>query len=355
MAEPSATVSPSGQSIFISYSRADKRRVTGLGLLLEALGHQVFIDHKTILPGAQWQMKLQEGLEQAEVLLVFWTKHSADSDWVRKEYEYFFTHHPERMLVPVVGDETPLNELLKKHQRSDFSPLINELLEMKRSMEKTGVKPPEIQKAVIERLREAGIDLTERQKKKLLRLFAPTGFLGLLTTPIALFQWGTNTGLEAIAQFSAAQLIIVGVAAISGAVVCGVVDHFGEADQTVLIENSTQNNQSGKKTVPGTIKEENEIPTVEPRGGTPDKFVPQGMNRGKTIEPNIQTAPSRSGSNDCAQIDCDCNNLDFGLLTGPFRQECRAAEAQLKTNCAKTGKVIGTCHPTAPGPNPWPK
>lgn len=348
MVEPSRTVPPEGQSIFISYSRSDKHRVTGLGLLLEALGHKVFIDHKTILPGTRWQMKLQEGLEQAEVLLVFWTKHSAASDWVRKEYEYFYAHHPERMLVPVVGDETPLSELLKTRQHSDFSPLINELLEMKRSMEKVGVKPPEIQQAVIKRLQEAGIDLTKKQKKKLLRLFAPTGFLGLVATPIALLQWGTNTGLEAIAQFSAAQLIIVGAAAISGAVVCGIVDQISEPDQPTVIESNTQNKQDGKITPIDTKNIEDKRPE-DPPVETPENLLPGGLHRGSSL------ALDRDGSNECARINCDCNNLDFGLLTGPFRQECRAAETQLKNNCAKTGKVTGACHPTASGPNPWPK
>jgi hypothetical protein len=56
----------------------------------------------------------------------------------------------------------------------------------------------------------------------------------------------------------------------------------------------------------------------------------------------------------CRRINCDCGNLDFGLLTGAYRQECRAAEASLKRACADTGVVTWTCHQTASGPNPWP-
>ena len=57
----------------------------------------------------------------------------------------------------------------------------------------------------------------------------------------------------------------------------------------------------------------------------------------------------------CGRIDCDCHNLDFGLLTGPFREECRNHEAGLKQQCEATGRIEGSCHPTASGPNPWPR
>lgn len=57
----------------------------------------------------------------------------------------------------------------------------------------------------------------------------------------------------------------------------------------------------------------------------------------------------------CGTINCDCDNLDFGILTGPYRDECRAAEAALIQQCTATGQISGTCHPTASGPNPFPQ
>jgi hypothetical protein len=55
----------------------------------------------------------------------------------------------------------------------------------------------------------------------------------------------------------------------------------------------------------------------------------------------------------CDAISCDCDNLDFGILTGPYRDECRAAEQALKNACsASGGQIQGSCHPTASGPNP---
>ena len=49
--------------IFISYSSVDRLRTSGLALLLEAMGHQVFHDHRTIKPGMRWEAALQDGLD----------------------------------------------------------------------------------------------------------------------------------------------------------------------------------------------------------------------------------------------------------------------------------------------------
>lgn len=58
---------------------------------------------------------------------------------------------------------------------------------------------------------------------------------------------------------------------------------------------------------------------------------------------------------DCTRIDCDCAGVDAGLLTGPFRKECRQAEGALKRACSERGKLSGRCHPTASGPRAWPQ
>lgn len=84
------------------------------------------------------------------------------------------------------------------------------------------------------------------------------------------------------------------------------------------------------------------------RPGQPEISVPTDY---------VSTGGGGGGSTEeiCGAINCDCDNLDFGILTGPYRDECRAAEAQLKQQCAATGTISGTCHPTASGPNPYPQ
>ncbi|MDH3671174.1 MAG: toll/interleukin-1 receptor domain-containing protein [Gammaproteobacteria bacterium] len=228
MPENAAASQDMPRRIFVSYSGSDRTRVTGLGLLIEALGHQVFLDHKTIKPGAVWKAELQAGLVHADVLVVFWTKRAADSDWVRKEYEYFHVHFPDRLLVPVLGDETPLSELLKARQHSDFAPLINELLELKRRLTRDGVDAKGVQQAILKRLAEAGIELDEAGRKKLFGFVgvgAISGF-AVFTAALGLLRWAGSTATEAVAQLSGAQVALVAAGVISGGVVCGVTDQL---------------------------------------------------------------------------------------------------------------------------------
>ena len=210
--------------VFCSYSSADRGRVTGLGLLLEALGHEIFLDHKTIKPGSRWQASLQTGLDQADVLLVYWTRSASLSEWVRNEIEYFHIHYPHRPIVPVLGDETPLSELLGAYQHSDFCPLINELLLLKRTMASQGAKPAQIQVAVLKRLREAGIEIDGTDQEKLFKLFAATGFLGLIGAPVLSFYAAGNRIVEVLAQLSRYEWISFGTVALLGAIFCNIAD-----------------------------------------------------------------------------------------------------------------------------------
>ncbi len=83
------------------------------------------------------------------------------------------------------------------------------------------------------------------------------------------------------------------------------------------------------------------------RPGHPDMSVPTDY---------VSTGGGGAGTEEiCGAINCDCDNLDFGILTGPYRDECRGAEAALIRECTATGRISGTCHPTASGPNPYPE
>jgi hypothetical protein len=69
-----------------------------------------------------WRAEAEETLWAAAVLLVFWTRHAAQSLWVRWEYEKFDKEFPDRPLIPVLGDSTPLHDMLQARQYSDFRP-----------------------------------------------------------------------------------------------------------------------------------------------------------------------------------------------------------------------------------------
>jgi hypothetical protein len=70
--------------------------------------------------------------------------------------------------------------------------------------------------------------------------------------------------------------------------------------------------------------------------------------------------PGGSGStgmtiSDCRTINCDCSNVTAGLLTGAYRRQCLATEAELRNTCEESHFVRNRCHSTASGPNPFPK
>jgi TonB family protein len=237
---------PEARKVFVSYSSIDRVRTNGLGLLLEGLGHQVFHDHRTIKPGMKWEAALQEGLDQADSLMVFWTKHAARSDWVRKEFEYFHSTYPDRPLVPVLGDETPLPEILKTRQHADFVPIVNEVLDMKRKMKKQGASTAEIEGAVVQRLEDAGVEVKTKKQRKMLGLFLGFNWLALLLRhPIESARKAGRGAVEKTAQMTAGQIAAIGAAAIVGLAAGGpVADGISNATRR-----GSETSQAGEGTV----------------------------------------------------------------------------------------------------------
>lgn len=56
-----------------------------------------------------------------------------------------------------------------------------------------------------------------------------------------------------------------------------------------------------------------------------------------------------------SMIDCDCENISAGLLTGSYQQQCKDTETRLREELARTGNVAGKCDPVASGPKARPK
>ena len=212
--EPAASGAP---RVFISYSRADRQRVTGLFELLQALDHQVFMDERSIRAGRRWRPELEKELHAADVLVVFWTRHARDSKWVRREYVDFNTRFPDRPIVPIRGDKSELTHRLAVHQHTDFCPIINELLDMVRDLEDKKISKKEIRAAVIRRLEEEGIELTEENRKLYLGLF---GGLGLGSAPLFFVETARDFFADKLIGLPTAYLYTAGVAAVAGFLGC---------------------------------------------------------------------------------------------------------------------------------------
>jgi hypothetical protein len=217
MAEQTDAIGTEGRRIFISYSRADRQRVLGLVSLLEGLGHEVFMDQRSIRVGKRWKEELEKEMNEAQVLMVFWTRHAAGSDWVRHEYETFESLFPDRTLVPVIGDSTPLTKTLKARQFSDFCPLINELLAMVRDLEDKGISKREIRAVVLKRLEEEGINLPPDKRSRLFGLF---GIVGLTIASLYFLKQGRDLVIDRVLRVPAATYYAMGAAAVAGFVIC---------------------------------------------------------------------------------------------------------------------------------------
>lgn len=101
--------------IFLSYSRKDDHRAQPLRMILEALGVEVFLDTETIQAGHEWASRLETALRTVHQVVVLWSSHAAESDWVRREVaqtlETIRVNQLQRYLVVVRLDDTPAREL----------------------------------------------------------------------------------------------------------------------------------------------------------------------------------------------------------------------------------------------------
>lgn len=104
--------------VFISYSRADEALVTPIVKLMRAIGNSVFQDVDSIQPGMKWRTVIEESIDNALIVLVFWCSHSKKSLEVRKEWERAIMMNKD--IVPALLDDTPLEPALSEYQALDF-------------------------------------------------------------------------------------------------------------------------------------------------------------------------------------------------------------------------------------------
>ena len=71
-------------TIFLSYAHADRAKAQRLAAILEDSGFTVWWD-ALIEGGSRFANSIDEALSKADAVVVLWSKHSIDSDWVRDE------------------------------------------------------------------------------------------------------------------------------------------------------------------------------------------------------------------------------------------------------------------------------
>lgn len=108
----------SEQHVFVSYSRADKKIVEPMVKLIRATGQTVFMDIDRIPAGKRWRPIIDQSLDHADVVLVFWCQHANTSIPVQKEWRRAL--EIKKDIVPVLLDNTILPKELSEYQWIDF-------------------------------------------------------------------------------------------------------------------------------------------------------------------------------------------------------------------------------------------
>lgn len=73
-------------NVFLSYRSVDRPWVINLYDVLRSAGHQVFLDQVVLKAGDELVRQLENGLESSQAGVLIWSAKSAESDWVRREY-----------------------------------------------------------------------------------------------------------------------------------------------------------------------------------------------------------------------------------------------------------------------------
>ena len=99
---PPAGAEGGRQRVFLSYASEDRRRIEPLAQRLMAEGFEVFWDRERLLTGATFTRVIEEALDAADVVVVFWSRAAVQSDWVLSEA----TEAARRsVILPVLLDE----------------------------------------------------------------------------------------------------------------------------------------------------------------------------------------------------------------------------------------------------------
>src|SRR5262245_13233369 len=93
--------------IFISYSQADRDKVTMLSAYLESEGWSVWWD-KSLKPGESYRDEIMHELAAARAVIVLWTPSSIKSDFVRAEAG---RAKADTKLIPVKTDDVAYGDI----------------------------------------------------------------------------------------------------------------------------------------------------------------------------------------------------------------------------------------------------
>lgn len=92
--------------VFISHASKDDRFVNQLDRNLDAVGLQPWIDHKHILPGADWDVAIKSALDASSTLVLVLTPDANKSIVTKAEWSYFGENG--KLLIPLLLKDTDM-------------------------------------------------------------------------------------------------------------------------------------------------------------------------------------------------------------------------------------------------------
>jgi hypothetical protein len=93
------------RKIFASYSHQDLIIVEQFERFAEALGDRYLRDWKDLRAGENWDSRLMQLIEEADVFQLFWSCHSMESQFVRREWEYALGLGRSNFVRPVYWEQ----------------------------------------------------------------------------------------------------------------------------------------------------------------------------------------------------------------------------------------------------------
>jgi hypothetical protein len=97
--------------VFISYANQDRAWAERLAEELKRRGITYFLDRESLRAGTDWKTKILEALSGSQHLVVLWSKHAKQSDWVINERTRFDMRPraeggpPERLIFVLLDDQ----------------------------------------------------------------------------------------------------------------------------------------------------------------------------------------------------------------------------------------------------------
>jgi hypothetical protein len=91
--------------VFASYSRKDAEVVRQFELFVQSLGDVYLRDVHDIKPGMDWQTRLRELIQEADVFQLFWSNNAMRSSHVRAEWEYALSLNRQGFVRPTYWED----------------------------------------------------------------------------------------------------------------------------------------------------------------------------------------------------------------------------------------------------------